>query len=140
MHSRLSKALHRSIPGIVIILLFLSLISCAATRYIRAWAQDGADFTDRLLLFGDRFRLERSSQDGTLVFSGRFEVREDQWRFEIQSWKPASGYERILETPVIYVCRGRRFPNGLAFFSSKVIKGSALDVFMHVPFDFDIVQ
>lgn len=130
----------RAIRWLIPILLSSLVLSCAGTRYIRAWESEGVGSIDRLLFKGAAFRLERFSDEGVTVFTGRFEVRDDQWRFEIHTWKPTRGIERVLEPPVTYVCRGRLFANGLAFFSSTVVSGKALDVFIPIPFDFDLEE
>jgi hypothetical protein len=135
--SRRHHARSTIIRPILLIAAVLCLGSCAGTRYVRTWDLQGVELTDRLYLGAGSFRLERLSADGIIVFSGRVAVHDDEWRFEVLSWKPARGRARTLKPPVVYVCRGHLFANGLAFFSAVLVSGKAPDTFIPIPFDYD---
>jgi hypothetical protein len=117
--------------------LFLLLLSCAGRSYVREWVFEGVALTDTLMLFEDAFILERSSPLGVSRFSGTFVVRDEEWRFEIDTWKGAQGVVRRFDPPVVYVYRGKVFRNGIAFFSGRAEGESPLTLFIRAPTDFD---
>ena len=112
---------------------------CASVRYARDWALAGEPFTDTLVLSGDSFRFERASLLGLAVFLGRFNVNGDQWRFSVESWKPAEGPWVHFGEPVEYVYRGRAFANGIAFYSVSLPRTPLDGLFIRVPSDFDVM-
>jgi hypothetical protein len=132
-----ADALHVAAIGAVVLSL-LVLCSCASARYERDWIFEGVALTDTLILFENAFLLERSSPLGVSNYSGRLFVDDDEWRFEIETWKPADGDVRHFDPPIVYVYRGRSFQNGIAFYSYKVIGRSPISLFIRAPTDFDL--
>jgi hypothetical protein len=127
----------RAALAIVIALACLGTAACAGERYVRDWTFNGVDLTDTLFVGEDSFSLERVSDDGIELFSGRFEAGTGTWRFEIETWKAADGEERHFDPPVVFVCRARLFENGIAFFSGRFVGRAPITVFLHTPTDFD---
>ncbi len=120
------------------IILPFVLLSCSGLHYVRSGEIAGSRFVDRLILSGQSFRLERSDEEGTLVYDGRYSVKGEMWSFEILSWRSAHGPSHPLDPPLLFVCRGRSFENGLAFFAPADSHGAQVDVFLNLPSDFDL--
>ena len=122
--------------GIFLPLAFL--FSCSGLRYVRTVNLAGTQFVDRLILSGQSFRLVRSSEDGTVAYSGRFRIDGDMWTFEISSWSLESELPHRLDPPLLFVCKGRSFENGVAFFALSASHSPQQDAFLHLPTDFDL--
>jgi hypothetical protein len=129
-----------AVRALTLVVVLAGAAGCAGSYYVRGWAFEGMDLTDRLYLSGKTFQLERISPDGISVFSGRFQVQGEEWRFEIDSWKPVNEPQRRLNPPVVYVYRGRSFQKGLAFYSFRVLGRSPLTLFIRSPSDFDMLE
>lgn len=115
----------------------VGMASCVADRYVRAWTHNGVDLSDTLVVFDSSFSLERVSAKGTELFSGRFEIGTEAWKFEIDTWKPPGGGEHRFDPPVVFWCRGRLFENGIAFFSGMFLGEAPIDLFIRTPTDFE---
>jgi hypothetical protein len=119
------------------LLAFLVLLSCASRSYVRDWIFEGVALTDTLMLFENAFVLERSSALGVSRYAGTFTVHDDEWRFEIDTWKGSQGIVHHFDPPVVYLYRGRIFQNGIAFYSGKAVGETPLTLFIRTPTDFD---
>jgi hypothetical protein len=134
---RLRRPVQRVARAAWIAIACLGMVSCVGDRYVRDWTLNGADLSDTLFVSEDTFSLERVSADGVEVFSGRLDTSQGIWRFEIETWKPAVGEERRFDPPVVFVCRGRLFENGIAFFAGRFLGRAPISVFLRTPTDFD---
>jgi hypothetical protein len=114
------------------------LLSCSSLRYVRKGSLAGSEFVDRLELSGQSFRLERSSDEGTIVYGGSYRVDGEMWTFVISAWSTESRHPHRLDPPLLFLCRGRSFDNGLAFFAPSASHSAQLDVFLSLPSDFDL--
>ncbi len=119
------------------VLLCATLFACGSLRYVRTENVAGSVFVDRLVLDGPSFRLERMSDEGRIVYIGRYAVDGDQWTFQITSWRSDAGQSHRIDPPLLFVCRGKSFDNGVAFFDTP--SGSTdMDAFLDLPSDFDL--
>jgi hypothetical protein len=134
---RLAKAVRRTALVTLTAFACLWMTSCLGDRYVRDWTYNGDDLSDTLLLTESSFSLERVSADGVEVFSGRFTSGRGLWRFEIETWKPARGKKHHFDPPAVFVCRGRLFENGVAFFSGRFLGEVPIVLFIRTPTDFD---
>ena len=128
---------HASALAAALVLVCLGMVSCAGDRYVRTWTYNGEDLNDTLTVGEDFFTLERVSSEGTEVFSGRFVAGPGPWRFEIENWKPVNGEERHFDPPIVFVCRGRLFENGMALFAGRFLGRAPMGLFIRTPTDFD---
>ena len=120
----------------VIIALVLVLASCAGSVYVRNWVYENTELKDTLVLSGESFRLERASPDGTSVFSGSWAEQNGEWVFKVESWKPYNAAERRFDPPITYFYKGKKFENGIAFYSFRLEGSSPLNLFIRTPSDF----
>jgi hypothetical protein len=132
-----ARVVGRIAVSAVIAVVCLGAASCAGNRYVRDWTYNGVELSDTLVVTEDSFRLERISDDGTEVFSGRFKSGEGPWRFEIETLKTASGEEHHFDPPLVFVCRGRLFEHGIALFSGRFLGKVPIVLFLRTPIDFD---
>ena len=112
------------------------LIGCSSLQPARTFARAGS--SDRLILRGATFRLERSSGDSVLIYSGYYRIEGEIWTFEITSWYALPGKTAVLDPPLLFVCKGRVFDNGVAFFEPTASHSAQIDEFLSLPSDFDL--
>jgi hypothetical protein len=131
-------------PVCVFALLLLALAflgGCETARYERGSLLAEDELTETLFLSGEEFRLEKVSDQGTILFTGLLQVTGEEWRFAIQTWRSAGGALRRYTPEIVYVYRGRSFQNGIAFYSLLSPRHPAGDfLFIRAPCDFDIVR
>jgi hypothetical protein len=137
-------AMRRAAPASVVLLLLFAtgfLSCCATARYERGAVLAGDDLSETLFLSGEEFRLEAETPQGTVMFAGRLEVTDNEWRFTIQTFRMNDGRVRTFSPAPVYVYRGRSFENGIAFYSRLSPRHLPADlVFITAPCDFDIVR
>ena len=130
----------RKIPTFALTVFALALASCAGPVYVRSWVYENTELKDSLVFSGDSFRLERASPDGTTVFSGSWAEKGGEWVFRIDSWKPYNGAERRFDPPLTYLYKGKKFGNGIAFYSYRLEGSSPLNIFIRAPSDFNLQE
>ena len=138
MLSRTTGVFSLSVRAAGLMLPLALLLSCSSLRYVRTGNLDGARFVDRLVLTGQSFRLERSSPAGNVVYSGRFWIKDGIWTFAISSLRGDSGLPHRLDPQMLFICKGRRFDNGVAFFATSASRSVQQDIFLSLPSDFDL--
>ena len=119
-----------------VLLLCATLLSCSVLRYVRTETVAGGVLVNRLILDRHTFRLERDSDEGKVVYVGRFDVSGDLWTFQSISWSSCAGKSQQIDPPLLFVCRGRSFDNGVAFFVASS-RPAGMDAFLELPSDFD---
>jgi len=116
------RKLARSVYAVAIAAL---CVSCAGTVYSRAWVVNSQNLTDRLVVSGDSFRLERSGQSGTSVFEGALQDKGEQWIFDVATWKPSNAAAQHFDPPVRYIYQVKRFQNGVSFLALTDVIGTS---------------
>jgi hypothetical protein len=118
------------------VLLAAMLCSCA-TVYKRAYSVNSASLTDSLTISGDSFTLQRTSQDGTAEFQGKFEDHGDQWVFNIESWKPANAAIKRFNPAVRYIYQVKKFGDAVSFMRLVDVVGTSTFQFIQ-PGDYQL--